>query len=217
MPDIVQLSFLLSLFVQPVCGAVLNRERGLGKSRTFKFINKPVIYAIFTLFNTGLIGQAVILNGSWEFTVILYGVLMVYSSYFLGFSPSWGECFPWLKPTYGEKFAPLVREITTKIKGYEYDQFTVDKKVIEWKTTAMSVRWSLYFSFKYAVFSALLLSPLPLVGILAMYQVGKIYRLCFYIEEKEPVEKAEKFTGAYILLVDVLLIYSSLFVSFKLN
>ena len=207
---------VMMLFVSAGAGFFLNRQRGLGKDRE-PWLNKKLIYFFFTLLNMVTASFVMWHQDNFAWPYIILTTLLLYGSYFLGFSPSWGECFPWLKPTYDEKFAPLVRQSANILTGYEYNKGTPDPKVIKWKIAAMSSRFGIYFSVKYIVLAVSLSSPVPLFGVPLIFLCGKIYGYIFQDNKgEEDVAVSEQLTGIYMMVVDSLLIAASFFLYFKL-
>lgn len=207
MPDIIIYGLLLlTALPQPFIFSTLNRERGLGKDRSHPFINKPVIYFVFTAMNIVLAMFTVVAKNDYPTYMLLTSAIMLYISYFVGFSPSWGECFPWEKPTHNESFAFGVRSIADKVSGFKYTSETPVDKAIEWKTNAMSARWTLYFIPKYIIIATLTTSIIPLLGVITLPFYGRVYNYAFKKDGKEPVDKAERLSGYLMGFVDSLLL-----------
>lgn len=213
-------AWVATLLLAPLVGAFGNRQRGTDSEKRFLRMPKPAIYAAFAAIDTLLLaGVCATVYGLPAYYAAPVVFLCAWAATFFGFAASWGELFMHLdKDTSQEECAAGVRSITTRIVGFDHTpELWANKehgKILLWKRTGMCVRWALYFAPKYVLFSLLSASPLPLLGIPAMYYVGHIYDAQFGKQRKHPqgalgynaVEHAELWVGAYKKFVDVLLL-----------
>lgn len=222
------MKYLKFLLIPLLAGmyALLNRQRGTDRDKRFLSLPKAIIFLIFSLsyFFVGFYLQNHLIENIYHLPAFVNAgilfALMFFCNY-VGFTPSWGECFPHSRlNTSGEKFPFPIKWLTSKTIGYEYNSSTDKRHEVRWKTVAMSYRWAVYFSLKYIILSAWFISFLPLLFLPLLLLVGPIYRFYFWQaelkeeelgrpltpEEDKAVEQSEWTVGSFLGLTDGVLI-----------
>lgn len=151
-------------------------------------------------------------NG-WLGLALLFPAL--YAAMYGQRAPGKGKWFPHTGDTSNEResTSPVVDTVTGLFFG-KYMGYTPAARALNYKTFATGFAWALTGTPKYAVIAIATGSLFPLYGIPAMIGVGLVYRYCFTkwpniyspdrktIIRNSEVPQSEKYSGAYIGLVD---------------
>lgn len=210
---------LLLLPFSAIAGFWLNRQRGTATESRFMRLPKLVIYLGFAAIDLAAASAIIVDVWSDWFSAIyvsLAAFVALWVTSIIGFAPTWGELFMRTDiDTSKEDHAAGVKPITDRIVGYSHTSQLYNEspdKVIEWKTTGMSVRWMLYFAPQTLLYCVLVLSPIPLLRFIPLWFVGRIYKWAF-ARKAHPVEEAEEYVGLMLKSCDAALLLAGAFLT----
>lgn len=188
----------LALILLPIVTRNLNRLRGKGSGE------KTIWYAILA----ALITVALLPKLTMHSAFLLFFCLWL--SHHLLYGPGWGKYFPHGHDRSHESegwTGEIVEICTIACLGYQYTSLTPGKKAVRWKTVAMGFRFALCSIPKYMFLTLVLLQFHFLLGIIAVFSAGFIYRHYYRkADGEEATQPSEKGVGLMIGAVDAVLI-----------
>lgn len=160
---------------------------------------KPLIFAYWTLLSFTLLYFTTDMG---MYALLLFAAAH-YAGSFLQYLPEFGKYFPFSPfNTSQEKGIKLVDRLADWSAGeYHIESSLAHGRV--WRTHGFRWRWALLSAPKFIAVSLVMTNPMPLLAIPLMALVGDIYHT-----SNHP-KKAEWYTGAYIGLIEALIIITA--------